>query len=337
MIKICSLDFLNKETFETDIVSADGSVVIKADTEVTQELILKLYFRNIYVNEPIKEEIPEVLAKVSEKIAEPETETEEAENGEQETEVDGQSKEEKENEEVNNEEQETDADGKDKEEKENKEARTRELGVVSLKKEEEKDDNKKGPRMAEPKFGQEEVEQEESKSKEIKLVQIEVPEEKPEEKPLEFDEQQAKRIVDSSLKIGKMLDFSAKELKDLEQVAYYSNIGISKFKVKDLRKKEFNKMRAYASYEKLMEDETVTPEIAEMIKYCANNYDSNSFPFNSKIPYHHIVAITSYYETSLLQTNSKQETLLKMLQLGGNQFNIFILHKFINMMREANG
>jgi len=376
MIKICSLDFLNKETFETDIMSADGGVVIKADSEVTPELLLKLYFKNIYVNEPLKEETEIVSSEELEVSSAPSTlsaEEEETENSEQETE---ETETADENEEVNlstiqplDNLTEEEAEGTENSEPETEETETKiEISakneevkpstiqtfdhsteektkdsakgprIVDASLEEEDDDKKKGPRMAKPLFGQEELKKEE-KPVEAKLetLKIEPVEENPEEKQLEFDEEQAKKIVDSSLKIGKIIGFSANELKDLEQVAYYSNIGISKFKVKDLKRKEFNKMRIYASYEKLMEDGTVSSDVAEMIKYCANNYESNAFPFNSKIPYYHIVAITSYYETSLLQTNSKQETLLKMLQLGGNQFNIFILHKFINMMREANG
>lgn len=53
MIKVCSLDFLNNKVFEKDILSLDGKVLFKADDRVTPESLLKLYFRNIYVQNPI--------------------------------------------------------------------------------------------------------------------------------------------------------------------------------------------------------------------------------------------------------------------------------------------
>jgi len=157
----------------------------------------------------------------------------------------------------------------------------------------------------------------------------------PDELPLVFDEEQAKRIVEYSVKLGEMADYSKEELKELEQVAYNCNIGITKFKRIDMAKKGFRKMKAFAGYEKLIDDGVVPEYLAEMIKFSVNNYESDAFKLDSKIPYYHIVAIVSFYEDLLSQNKPKNEILLKMLQLGGNQFNIFIVHKFIKLMRDA--
>ncbi len=47
MIKTCSLDFANKETFEVDVKSADGRVLCKAGEDITPDKILRLYFKEL--------------------------------------------------------------------------------------------------------------------------------------------------------------------------------------------------------------------------------------------------------------------------------------------------
>lgn len=203
-----------------------------------------------------------------------------------------------------------------------------------------KEESGRGPRLAEVAMSniaeKEDVDLVVAANAPAENVEIEI--KNPEDAPLEFNEKQIEILVKNSIKMGKLLNFNEKELKDLEQVAYYCNIGITKFKKADLAKKEFRKMKAFASYEHIINEGVASQKIAEMVKLCASNYESESFPLDPKIPppYHSIVAITSYYEDMLAQNKSKQETLLKMLQLGGNQFNIFILHKFIKMMRDTN-
>lgn len=154
--------------------------------------------------------------------------------------------------------------------------------------------------------------------------------------PLTFDENQAKRIVNASIKLGKIFNYSPSELKELEQVAYYCNIGITEFRKNDLQKKDFRKRKILTSYNMLSRSGQVTDDIAQIIKSCASPYESDSFPLNSKIPYYHIVAITNCYEDLLAQSQSKDATLIKMLQMGGNHFNIFVLHKFIKLMKDSN-
>ena len=55
MIKICSLDFLNNELFEADVMTADGRVLFNSDDKVTPDRLLILYFKEIYVKEALKE------------------------------------------------------------------------------------------------------------------------------------------------------------------------------------------------------------------------------------------------------------------------------------------
>lgn len=64
MIKVCSLDFLNNEFFEKDILLENGKVLFKANDKVTTEALLKLYFRNIYIQNPITASRAEAQSKI---------------------------------------------------------------------------------------------------------------------------------------------------------------------------------------------------------------------------------------------------------------------------------
>jgi len=319
MIKICSLDFLNSKSFEADVKTVDGKILFNSGDKITPEIILKLYFKNIYIEKSLEETEPISKHKTEIEIEDVEItrvgNTNISSAGQVATNnvIDGVLGEVKDE---NAEEEVLVATAEEEEEEEKEEALNRTINETNS-----SANNKKNVTKH---------------SSSTKIKEPEVPKQNPDDIPLEFDEQEAKRIIKSSIAIGKMLNFSQKELKELEQVAYYYNIGITKFKKGDLKQKDFRKMKVFASYTQLVKEEIVPNEISEMVKYCANNYESEAFPLNSKIPYHHIVSITSYYEELLAQNNSKEETLLKMLQLGGNQFNTFILHKFIKMMREIN-
>lgn len=368
MIKICSLDFLNREKFGTDVMTADGTVLFRSEEKVTPEIILKLYFKEIYAEESFLKEEPKVAVKNIEASVATISKGEETASNLSSAETNIKEEEEKisstqpESIDISAVEEEKiissgprSIETNVKEEEEKISSGPRSVDVSAIEKEtttssgprsvdisaiEEEKTTSSGPRVVETKTNIPEEDKKENRhlfstESTSKDTEIEKLNKNPEEEPLIFDEEQAKRIVEHSIKIGKMLNFSSSEIKELEQVAYYCNIGITKFKKADLSKKSFRKIKAFASYEKLLNEGVVPEEIAEVVKLCANNYESDTFPLNSKIPYNHIVALTSFYEESLTQ-NSKQETLLKMLQMGGNQFNIFILHKFIKIMRETN-
>jgi len=307
MIEVCSLDFLKKKEFEMEVMAEDGRVLCSAHDEVTPELILKLYFKKIYVDEAALEkksssQASEVSAGAEDMVAHI----------------------------------------SDAEETAAKVA----LGPRSVEfvEKEGGDVNGKSPRSVE--FGTDEIEGSKTNSSlnvqnaggSAEAVKIVVDDVLIVEDPsLEFDEAQAKRIVEHSLSMGKMFNYSQAELKELELVAFYCNYGVTEFKKSDMLKKEFRKMKAVASRQKLQKEEIVPPKIAEMIKFTATEYKSSGFAFGENIPFDHIVGITSYYEDMVIQGKPKEEILLKMLQLGGNQFNIFVLHKFIRMIRETNG
>src|SRR5574344_1637313 len=58
MIKVCSLDFLNDDEFTVDIKSGDGTLLYSKGSKITPAILLKLYFREIFVEEgSLKEEI----------------------------------------------------------------------------------------------------------------------------------------------------------------------------------------------------------------------------------------------------------------------------------------
>lgn len=485
MIKVCSLDFLNNASFETDVKSSDGKILVHIGEKVTPEIILKLYFKDIYVDQPLEEKIPALVtaSKVKEEevietvtdiaattdpkeyedelptvvltdieqsistvaedkqpLPEEEIKTEveltqpiedkEVMSVEESTiepvvsEVTQSEPEFVETVEVENEEvvpeeeahaepilsEDTPAESEPVQIKNDKEVALVEAaskqstpkalenkpiepdsvqsveekkiesdkiveqndskvsdavlsaatnsGVQPISVEEpaqvdpkemefnneffikqDAEEKKKGPRRAEANYIEEEentsdVEKTGAEPEPEVVVEPEVIHIDPDEMPLVFDEDQAKRIVELSLLIGKTLNFSSDDLKNLEQVAYYSNIGVDCFKRADMKRRDFGQRKMYASYEKLKNEELVSLEIAEAVKDCASSYDSEAFPLDSNIPYHHIVAITNYYEDLLSKNMPKQDALLKMLQLGGNKFNMFILHKFIRLMRE---
>lgn len=274
MIKICSLDFLNKKFFETDVKTEDGIVLVYSGEKITPETILKLYYREIYVDQPLEEETPIEESSLT-------SENQNIETGQN-----------------------------IKEEQEEQEIQEWEDLIEDSKIEE----------------SEQQAIEEQTDSK--KVAQ--------EELYLTFDEELAKRIVKMSVALGKELEYSDNELKVLEQVAYYSNIGVTSLTKSDMEKSDFRQRKILAGYEKLKDEKIVKIEIAEAVKSCAKYYEVESFQLNSKIPYADIVVMINYYEDLLLKGLSKQAALLKMLQMGANNFNTFVLHKFIRIMRDTN-
>lgn len=345
MIRICSLDFLNREVFETDVMTADGSVLFHSGEQITSDKLLKLYFKEIYINEPLAEKevkINKINAAVLASVVDEASDHKIVSNiinelnniMDVEKTVDVDTSEEKDSPESRA----SSGNSTIEQEKNVKGPKSAEINVDSDEDSDEEEENiGKGPRsVGSDKFKKDEKIDKLKSKNSVEVMEDESSQEKIEDVYLIFDEEQAKRIVKYSLKIGKMLKFSKEELKELEQVAYYCNIGVTEFKKSDVYRKGFRKRKALASYEKLLNEGAIPEKLTEMVKFCADSYESDSFELNSKIPYHHIVALADVYEELLSQNNSKEETLLKMLQMGGNQFNIFILHKFIKMMREAN-
>lgn len=358
MIKICSLDFLNRETFETDVMTADGKVLCVSGDKITPEAILRLYFKEIYVAQPLEERIAGVLKEIQE--FENEEVINKAPNNPEPIEfieslesephiIMVEEKEEKEEKEEEEQQQNPHLIEVKAIEKSSESKVPHLVESVNIE-QKEAVDNSKGPRTV-IELSEKEAEQRKiyanlntsKKSldeKSPKESSVSEPSEVISEIPkgpdyLKFNDEQATRIAKYSVKLGELLNYSKDELEELKKAAYHCNIGISKFTIEDLEKKGFEKRKALESYEMLLE-KGFSEKIAEAVKLCINNYDSDTFTLSSKIPYYHIIAITYYYENLLSQTNSKQKALEKMLELGGNKFNIFILHKFIKIMRETN-
>lgn len=361
MIKICSLDFLNREVFEADIMTADGRILHHSGETITPEILLRLYFKEIYVKQPLFEK-EKVLSTVNEAVSVgtiskssdskttdnnslekesgntasgpriidmPEREEEKSTKGPKLAETDFDSEEEGKNHKL------IDVDSNSNNSKGPKSAE------INFELEDDDDANSKGPRSIGPNKFEEDDNKEGNKSSLTKKGSLASEKqgslENSEEENLVFDEKQAQRIAQHTVNFAKTLNFSDTDLKEIEQVAYYCNIGITEFKKSDLTKRNFRKRKFLASYEKLSSEGIIPENLAEIVKHCADDYDSDSFLLDTKFPYHHIVTLADVYEELLSQNNSKPETLLKMLQKGGNQFNIFILHKFIKMMRESDG
>lgn len=262
MIEVCSLDFLKKEKFETDIMTVDGRVLCAKGEKVTPELLLRLYFKEIYVERIVESALPVQQENPEESLIE------------------------------------------------QLEGLTPDVSV-------------------EIESVAEEV---------VTAAELPVQEEVVDlTEKLEFDEEEARRICEYSVIVGKVLNFSAKKLKELEQAAYYHKIGRTNFTRADLLDKDFKKKQAQAGYDIVLKEKKLPESIAETAKLCISNYDSNTFKLNEEIPYYQIVQIASFYDSLINKNFTKDEALDKMLQLGGNKFNIFVLHKFINSMRGLNG
>lgn len=390
MIKVCSLDYLNKEFYETDIVTADGRVLAAVGDRVSPDVILALYFKEVYVPDvSVKKIFQSEVAEEEPKQEQAQEESVQVLNIEEEEEVLEEPlkqpfiEEEKESEKSAMpippapsllEDEETDGievnvkgpvppefldESKEKiqeQEPEVSDSKKRDSGPVfnlpdveekkeveskpsvisiDLSEEPEKDDSRK-PVPAQMKYGDEDLVVETKKVSQADSGEAKINIEDPEKAPLVFDEAKAKKSAEYAVKLAKMLNFSSDETKDIEEAAYYYDIGISKFTKADLKKKNFKKAKALESYNILINEKMMPDRIADAIKFSANDYDSSSFQLTSKIPYSHIISVTGFYSGFLIQGHSKEEALAKMLQMGGNKFNIFILHKFIKMMREEN-
>lgn len=335
MIKVCSLDFLNKQYFETDVKIADGRTVAKAGEKITPETILKLYFRDIFVEKPLSEESKSQVVSQSK--------TEEISNRLGKTQSENDSEKDLTKLPKNS--------MPDFEDKLGNTGSTPIPASISM----DLNDEKLEASIPVPKsrFLEDDIETEASKSKGPTLSEIDFesksskkefqaqsqmilePENTaPIDKDLEFDKEQAERISQIATKLGKAVN--ASDMEDLKNAALYCNIGIQKFKESDLNKKDFETFKAVESARIAENDYNVSSRVTETIRLHANDYDSDSFSLNQKIPHYHILGIAYYYEKMSKSGNSKQAILDKMLQLGGNKFNIFVLHKFIRIMKETN-
>lgn len=286
MIKICSLDFLNREVFDTDVMLEDGKVVVKSGSKVTPALLLKLYFQDIYTQQDLCEiDKNEALFNQQEKI---------------------------------------------RIQQEEKELLQKTLEEKQLKKESEE----KIPHEFTP------VEQAAEERK--KYGQIESQEEKEKESSplLVFDEERAARIAKYAVMLGKSINMEQGNLNELEKAAFYHDIGRKKLREEDLGKKDFKRKVANLSYDIMTKEMNLPEQVAEVAHFYLDSYESKDFKLDKQhgfvVPYSHIISIVVCYD-NLLAEFSKDETLLKMLQMGGNRFNIFVLHRFINIMRNSNG
>jgi len=295
MIKACSLDFLNNETFEADIKTADGRVLCSASEAVTPEKLLILYFKDIYVENPLpreksnlkEEPIEDVLSEkaIKDVAAVLETELQHA-----------------------------------------TEAVIKEEPVESLSTKEKPTESGGELLVSATKKSPSGSVSEES----------DVPYDDSND-PIKFDEEQAQRVSDYCAKMGEFLMFPSAKLEELKQAAYYHNIGATKFLNKDKKQKGFNKLQASAGCNILLNEKGMPQQIASAVKSWADNYDISNFKLTEEIPYADIIALANYYDNLIIfKNNTKEDALAKMLQHGGNKFNIFVLHKFIKMMRDSN-
>ena len=156
---------------------------------------------------------------------------------------------------------------------------------------------------------------------------------------LKFDKEHADRIVQLSCDLGAIVKMPKKNLEELKQAAYYYQIGRIKMTENDLSSVDFEKKQADIGYDLLTLEMKMSKKVAEVTRIYLEDYNCLEFELNYKkpanIPYSHIVSIVDYYDKLINKDSfTKEEALKKMLIFRGSKFNIFILHKFINMMRD---
>jgi hypothetical protein len=230
MIKAYALDFLNNEFYDKDVISEDGKMLFSAKDPVTSDALLKLYYKNIYVQNPITENKLDIKNNYY-------------------------------NKQINS--------------NQNKYA-TANFGNVSM--------------MEEP------------------IEKTEVLGQVLEKSQSGCRKDFCNEIIEYSTKIGVLLEFSADELQELEKLAYYYVIDSMGKPIPD--------------------------NMEKLVSRCYKDYKIEEFALIKKVPYQHIIFIVNYYVETLERTQSKQKTISKMLYLGTNKFNPFVLHKFLNMIKK---
>ncbi len=155
-----------------------------------------------------------------------------------------------------------------------------------------------------------------------------------------FDEATANKVVEHCMVMATMLGLDSDAINTLQKAAYYHNIGSIDMLTDEIDDPNFKKKRAQLGYKYILEKLELPEKVAKVAKLYLSSYDSNRYELDKKnranIPLHQIVAIASYYEEFLAQSSSKEEALVKLLRLGGNKFNIYLLHKFVYRMRKTN-
>ena len=152
---------------------------------------------------------------------------------------------------------------------------------------------------------------------------------------LEFDEKLSQAVAELSVRFAEHLDYATSEIAEIKQAAYYRNIGITSFTEKDKLSEDFKNDVGLESYKILKEKMNYPEKIAIVAKFYFKDYDVKNFKLNAKepIPYQYLIGITNFYVERMQEMEDKDKVLMLMLKEGNDKFNTFLLHKFINMMR----
>lgn len=343
MIRVSSLDFLDQDCFRTDIKTADGKIIINSGEPITPELILKLYFKEIYVEEPTKviyktdeHEEKALREKIKESNVsfvsknEDTVDVEVSIKSTEKTSVDEVASVTKENQVINEDLQAPQLDIT--ENSKVKEPQAPQLDFTPTAKSE--------PEVVSPvldinfsetpKPNVERDKEELPIQEEVVVAKEEIPFE---DQLIVVDENEVELLVERTAQLAKMFNFSGAEIEEIKLAARYANMSLSEFKLKEINEKDFRLRKSKRSYDMACALGTLSQSVLETIKEHTKNYDSASFSLSSKIPYTDILSVTCYCFRAKLLRQDKETVLKKMLQLGSNSFNPFVLHKFIKMMR----
>ena len=152
-----------------------------------------------------------------------------------------------------------------------------------------------------------------------------------------FSEEKIAKISEVAFELASMFGYDNSEKEKLKLIATYFNASLNQFTKKDLLDKKFSANKANKSYEMLNTKAGIPDDVKLALKNIIEPYDTVKFNLSNKIPLNHIMTPIYVYEDLMLKfNNNKDKVLEKMLQYGGNRFNIFVLHKFLKIMRDMN-
>jgi len=349
MIKISALDFLNIDFADVDILDRSGNVILEKGSPITQQWMLKHYFKEIFVEEVFADNLSNTVeTKTTQTVSTTPVQTIQSEVNKEinknisVNEIPAQS------ESIESNEITPPSVQIQKTESVNENLSTPQItpavnietteqqSIPSIPKTEDVSENvQDAPAL--PAENNETVKSEEKTEKQTQAP-APVKEKEPEEPPvqLKFDEEVAKEMETNAEKLAKMFGFTPREIEDIKKTAHYCNASLDQFTTADIKKKDFGVKKAKLSYDMIQDKLGFSEMVKDSILSHENPYDSALFGLAKKIPYAHIVSIVSnYYTLRQMYKGDKEKTLRRMLEYGGNKFNIFVLHKFIRMMRSA--
>ena len=172
----------------------------------------------------------------------------------------------------------------------------------------------------------------EEESEEIEIAQSESPVKDQKPGKLTFN---TEKFVGLCMNVAKMMQYNEQEMEILKTSAQYLYAECVNFAAKNAEKPDFFS-KVIAAGIKKAEEKGLGSEVVNSIKYCRQIYTSDHNIDESFItPYSHILSLAISYDRLMAKYNDKGACLDILRKNGVNYFNVFVLHRFINYMRNS--